>query len=76
LGELVGELTQGTAEGVVFLIIHWVLQEVPLADLMFAVIAVGFVVVEVDLPEKSAKIALLVLRFLGFYEAVTILMLD
>jgi hypothetical protein len=30
------------------------LEEVSLADFMFAVVAVGLVVVEVDLPEKSA----------------------
>jgi hypothetical protein len=30
------------------------LEEVSLTDFMFAVVAVGLVVVEVDLPEKSA----------------------
>ena len=49
-----GELAQRTAERVIFAVVHWVLEEVSLADFMFAVVAVGLVVVEVDLPEKSA----------------------
>lgn len=52
LRELVGELTQRSAEGVVFLVVHWVLEEVPLTDLVLAVVAIGLVVMEVDLPEK------------------------
>lgn len=61
-----GELTQRTAEGIVFFVVHWVLQEVPLADLVLAVVAVGFVVVEVDLPEKSVRRAPLVFGFWNF----------
>jgi hypothetical protein len=52
LGEPVGELAEGAAEGVVFFVVHRILEEVSLAHLVFAVPAIGFVVMEVDLLEK------------------------
>lgn len=48
-------LTEGTAEGVVFPVVHRVLEEVSLANHMFTVIAIRLVIVEVDLPEKSGQ---------------------
>ena len=53
------ELAKRTAERIVFTVVHWVLEEVSLADFMFAVVAVRLVVVEVDLPEKPAGVLLL-----------------
>lgn len=53
LGKLVGELAQRSAHGVVLAVVHRVLEEVALANLMFAMIAIGLVSVKVDLPEKS-----------------------
>lgn len=44
---------KGTAESVVFPVVHRVLEEVSLADRVLAVVAIGLVGVEVDLPEKS-----------------------
>lgn len=73
LGELVGELAQRTAERVVFAVIHWVLEEVSLADFMFAVVAVRLVVVEVDLPEKSAGGLVLAIDLLWYREALKML---
>ena len=48
-----GELAESSTYGIVFTVIHRVLEEVTLADLMFAVISIRFVVVKVNLPEKS-----------------------
>lgn len=46
------ELAERPAQRVVLFVVHW-LQVVALADFVVAVVAVGFVGVEVDLPEKS-----------------------
>lgn len=54
LGEFVRELPERAAYGVVLLVVHWVLEKVSLADLVLAVVAVGFVGVEIDLSEESA----------------------
>lgn len=50
-----GELTEGSAHRIVFAVVHGVLEEIALADLMFAVVSVRFIGVEIDLPEKSAR---------------------
>lgn len=47
------ELAQRAAEVVVFAIVEGVLEVVALADCVFAVVSVGFVVVEVDFAEES-----------------------
>lgn len=47
------ELSQRPREVVVFAVVKGVLQVVALADRVFAVVAVGFVVVEVDFAEES-----------------------
>lgn len=73
LGELVCELAKRTAERIVFAVVHWVLEEVSLADFMFAVVAVRLVVVEVDLPEKPARVLLLAIDLLWYRQALNIL---
>ena len=52
-GELVRELAQGAGHRVVFAVVEGVLEVVALADGVFAVVVVGFVVVEVDFAEES-----------------------
>lgn len=47
------KLAQGACERVVFAVVHGVLEVVARADGVFAVVAVGFVVVEVDFAEES-----------------------
>lgn len=46
-------MAQRTAEGIVFLVVHCILQVVSLSDGMFAVVVVGFVGVEVYFAEES-----------------------
>ena len=48
-------LTHGAAEGVVFPVVHRVLEEVSLADHVFTVVSIRLVIVEVDLPEKPGE---------------------
>lgn len=50
------ELSQRASEGVVFLVVHGILEVVALADGMFAMAGVGFVVVEVDFAEESSGV--------------------
>lgn len=59
------ELAERTAERTVFAVVHWVLEEVSLADFMFAVVAVRLVVMEVDFPEKPAGVLLLAIDRCG-----------
>lgn len=47
------QLSHGPSEVVVFAVVERVLQVVALAHSVFAMVAVGFVVVEVDLAEES-----------------------
>lgn len=47
------ELPQGAGHRVVFAVVEGVLEVVALADGIFAVVVVGFVVVEVDFAEES-----------------------
>lgn len=58
------ELPQGAGHRVVFAVVEGVLEVVALADGVFAVVVVGFVVVEVDFAEESVfSLLVLVLSF-------------
>ena len=56
LGELVGELAEGTAEPVVFGVVGGGLDAVAAQDGGFAVVVVGFVGGEVDFAEEPANL--------------------
>lgn len=54
------QLAEGAGEHIVFAVVGGVLEVVAGADGMFAVVAFGFVVVEVDLAKESVLFGLVV----------------